>query len=119
MPRALELALHAPRASLLATDGRVPQHGVKLQLVSVVLPGRLVVVSVHSYHGKRPLRAERCISQHVWRLIDLPFVVGCDFNVAGKVPEHSGWPQAPRACASSFAEQGHANEHRLDGLHPF
>ena len=45
------------------------------------------------HHGNRPLRGEHC----VLRAIDLPFVVGGDFNLAGDVLEQSGWLHTVRA----------------------
>ena len=71
---------------------------MKLQLVSAVLPGGLVVVSV--YLSNRQLRAEHCVFEHagqVLRSMGLPFIVGGVFNLAGDVLEQSGWLHAVRA----------------------
>ena len=66
---------------------------MQLQLVNAVLPGGLVVVSVYLTtaigYSEQNIAFLNTLGQ-VLRAIDLPLIVGGDFNLAGEVLEQSG-----------------------------
>ena len=95
----------ACRTNITATDVRnvygmvvcPPQHRLKVQLVNAVLPGGLVVGSVDGHFYSDQNIGFFNTPGQVLRAIDLPYLAGGDFSLAGEVLDPSGWLHALRA----------------------